>query len=302
MNNINIDKNISPGDSITFRVTMEFYGFAETAEFDFIAPKACPQLNKLNNVFFEKGKPRDTKINNGTFNFTKYKKLEDIGGILGDSYRIKVYMENQKSANELNPGEIVILRSTNAKLTNLKNRECQVIKSNTNNDNPKIVHLKVKKIYQPNPASGVQEVTNSQLEEKNKTVKEQRIKITPPDVVFNGLVKKTSAQEVKKGDVEDIIIYAYKQFEGKNSANAKRKLMINDADVNENRPPERETVLIHRKGKSYARDFKLEDKKNILCYISIARYVYNGEKWVGDWVQQNKLGQAIWARAVPKEK
>lgn len=299
MSNINIDKNITPHEKITFQVTMEFYGYSQVREFQFRAPKACPQLNKLNNVFLEKGNVRNNKVTSKTYNFTKYTK---VGKIDNNFYRLKVLMTGAKASNELVPGEKVIFTSS-GKLAALNGKTFTVIKSNDNNINPKIIHLKVNKDYQPNP-NPTAPYTNTQsgsLQEVNRIEKIQRIKVIPPEIVFDGLVKQIDIGAPKKGNVDDIIVYAYKQFEGNNSAQAVRKLMLDDSEINEKKPPSRQTVLEYRKARSYAKDFKIDDDKTIICYISVARYTYNGTGWTAEWLQQNKLDQAIWARASEKK-
>lgn len=280
---------------------MEFYGFSETREFQFEAPRACPQLNKLNNIYLEKKIVKDLKVAPKSYGFQKYQK----GGAIGDNhYRLKILMNSGRNANELKPGEKVSLTTTDAKLLPLNtsgnvSKQWNVVKPNDNNNSARTVHLRIHKDYVPTQNSGV--VSNSSVTEIVRVVREQRLKIIPPDTVFNGLIKEVVIGDPKKGDVEDIIIYAYKQYEGRNSARAVRKLMINDQDIKEKEPPERQTVLEYRKKRSYSKDFTIDEKKNIICYISIARYTYDGQKWVGEWLQQNKVGQAIWGKAIPKE-
>lgn len=301
MNSININKDINPNDKITFQVTMEFFGYSETREFEFIAPKACPQLNKLNNIYLEKKIVKDLKVAPKSYGFQKYFKGGNIGT---EYYRLKIFMNSAKNADELKPGETVSLETTDSKINALNtsgnvSKRWNVIKPDNNNNAARMVHLRVKNSFQPTQASGV--VTNSFVTEVVRVIREQRVRVIPPENVFNGLVKEVVIGEPKLGDIEDIIIYAYKQYEGRNSARAVRKLMLNDEEVNEKKPPSRQTVLDYRKKRSYSKDFKIDDKKNLICYISIARYTYNGTGWSGEWLQQNKVGQAIWGKAVPKE-
>jgi hypothetical protein len=295
MSTINIDKNITPGDKVIFQVSMDFYGYGETREFSFTAPAACPQVNKLNNIYLNTKQLNDVKVPSKPYSFSKYIKSTKVDK---NNYRLKIYMDSLKNANELKPGEKVRLVSSNSRLAQLTNREYIIIKPDNNSSNPRYVHLKVNNNYQPTQVSGN---ANGTLTEGSVTVKQKRIRVTVPESVFKGLVKKVVPGSPKKGDVDDIIVYAYKQFEGKNSAAIKKKLMVNDNEVNEKTPPSKSAVNDYRKNPSYSKDFKLEQNKTILCYISIARYTYNGTSWEGEWLQTNQLGQAIWGRAVPKE-
>lgn len=295
MNKINIDKNITPNDKVTFQVTMEFYGYDATRQFEFIAPRACPQLNKLNNVYLNTKQLGDVKVASKPYEFSKYVKGTKLDS---KTYRLKILMNNKKNANELKPGEKVKLTSSDAKLSALNNKEFIIVKPD-NNSNERYVHLKVSNSFTPTVASA--SVTGT-LTESSVTVKQKRLKVTPPESVFKGLVKKVVIGSPKKGDVDDIVIYAYKRYSGKYSASIKRKLMANDDDVSEKRPPLRSVIdNFYRKAPSFSKDFKLDGDNTIICYISVARYVYNGKEWVGEWLQVNKLDQAIWARAVPKE-
>lgn len=295
MSSLSIDKNLDPNKEVTIKIDMSFFGYGKEMEFTFITPNAAPLLSRIDTIRLKNEKGPEKEKTKGSYTFTKYAKGVDINK---DFYKLKLYLTNAKQANQLEPGETINFVASNPSgpLAALHNKNFQIIKD-TNKD-PKYIYLRVQKTFQPTTPQGS---ANGTLQEITGTIKTRKYTITVPENVIKGLIAE-KLPTVKDGMMEDIVIFAYKRFKGGNSADVKKKLMLNNNDVNEKEPPARSDILEYRGKKSYSKTFEINDKENFLFYIAIARYTYNGTGWTKEWVQTNSLDQAIWGKATEGEK
>lgn len=297
MSRISIDKPLTPGQTATFIVDMSFFGYSRQESFKIKVPNAVPLMNKVNNILVTSKRGVDKEKTKGDFAFNRYVKK----GNSGDFYTLAVRLVNPKQANELKPGDEINFKSTDPKLINLNTKNYNVIANN--NKNKSYVYLKVSKLDQPNPTSAsAANVSGSSLQEITGTVKTRKYTVTLPNKVFNGLIAETIPNEpVTKGMVEDIPIYAYKKFQGKDSASVKRKLLNNNDDINEKEPPNRVDVISFRNKRSYSNEFVVDEEDKFIFYVSIARYIYDGDGWKKQWLQKNASRETIWGKAVEKK-
>lgn len=297
MSSISIDKNLSPGEKITFVIDMSFFGYGKKMEFEIEVPNAAPLLSRLNTISLksEKGPDKDKAKKN--FNFSKYAKAGSIGR---NNYRLKIYLNSVKQANDLVPGEEVILTSSAPQLAELTGRTFKVIKSNIKKEADNYVHLRVSNNRQPtvNAAS-----VSGTVAEVTATIPTKRYTVSLPENVFKGLIaERIPGRAAAEGMVEDIPVYAFKRFEGNNNASIKRKLMNNGDEINEKVPPNRSDVLDFRGKKSYSRLFDINKEKKFIFYVAIARYIYDGKEWTKQWVQTDSSDKVIWGRALENNK
>jgi hypothetical protein len=289
MSSLSIDKNLDPNKKITFRVEMSFFGYGKNMEFDFDTPNAAPLLSRIENITLKNEKGADREKTKGNYGFSKYSKGGDIGG---GFYKLKILLNSAKQANQLEPGETINFVSSDSKLAQLNNKNFQIIKD-TNKD-ARYVYLRVSNSFQPTQANGS---ASGSLQEITGSIKTRKYTVSIPKEVLDGLVTELLPGPKKGGMMEDIPIFAYKRFKGNNSAGVKRKLMVNDNEVNDKNPPDRDTVIKYRGQKSYSTNFDINDKENFIFYVAIARYIYNGETWKKEWVQTNSSDEAIWGKA-----
>lgn len=296
MSRISIDKPLAPGQKITFSVDMSFFGYSRVEPFTITVPRAAPLLSKVNNIIVTNKKGPEREKIKGNYAFDRYVKGESLNA---NFYVLKVRLVNPKNANELSPGDIINLNSNDPKLAALKNKNYTIIRDN--NKNKSYVSLRVNKTDQPTVASGT--VTSSSLQEIVGTVKTRRYTVTLPKKVFDGLVTERDITKANatKGMVEDIPIFAFKRFQGKDSASIKKKLMNSFADISEREPPDRSNVVEFIGKPSYTKEFVINDEDKFIFYVSIARYIYNGNNWDKEWLQKNVSRLAIWGKAVERK-
>lgn len=297
MSRISIDKNIQPGQKVTFRVDMEFFGYGKTIEFDFDAPNAAPLMSRVDNIIVKNEAGKDLTKTKGNFAFSFYRKGPNIKN--KNTYRLVLRLNNAKEAMELIKGEKVLLTTTSPALSALNNKEFFILADE--NENPKNVHIEVNQSFQPTGSSGG--VTGS-LQEVTGIVKTRKYTVNLPKNVVKGLISEKPSEEIRDGSIEDIPIFAYARFKGNNNTNLKKKLMSNDQEVKEKEPPDRNDILDYRKNlETYSQTFPLTDKNNFIFYVAIARYIYDKKagKWKKQWVQTNSADEVLWGKAREKK-
>lgn len=293
MSTINVDKNIEPGEKITFRVDMAFYGYEKTIEFDFVAPRAAPLLNRIDTIKVKKESGRSKEKTKGNFSFTRCFVGPNIDK---NHYALKVLMTNKKNANELMPGETVnfIASNTNGPLKNFHNKNFIIVKD-TNKD-PRYVFLRIPKNIQT--VGSISTATGS-LQEITGTTKVFKYTVTIPEKVFKGLVTEVVANNLKDGMVEDIPIFAFVRFtKDKQAKDAKKQLMINGNIISDKEPPDRNDVRKeYISKKSYSREFDFDENEKFIFYVAIARYTYVNKTWRKEWIQTNAADLVLWGKA-----
>lgn len=295
MSRISIDKPLTPGENATFVIDMSFFGYSKEVEFKIKVPRAAPRLNKVNNILVTNRRGADRERTKGDYGFSRYVRGENIRGPF---YILKVRLNNLKDANQLSPGDLINLSSTDPKLAALNTKNYEVL--DNNNKNKRYVNLRVNIADQPTPTSA--SVSGSSLQEITGIFRTRRYTVSLPPKVFRGLIsERIPGKGLQKGMVEDIPIYAFKRFKGQAVASVPRKLMNSGANINEKVPPDRNQVTAFIGKRSYFRDFIVDNEEKFIFYVSIARYIYDGEKWNKQWVQTNASKNAVWGKAVERK-
>lgn len=290
---LNIDKDLVPGSSIKFEVNMSMYGEeSDDLLIPMNVPKACPLVNKLKGIDVKIENREKIKTgNNRSFGFSKFKKKEDISA---NRYKLLVVLDANKVPGSLDTDDEVQLSCADA--FGASQPLGTILGSHRSKKN--YLYLSVSK--SDYPLVDLDTSTTGTVTEVKKKIKVKNVTISVPQKFMDGLVAEKPPGSAKKGMVEDIIIFAYKQFEGKNKTSIKHKLMVNDDPVNAKNPPARSDIIDYRGKKSYSKDFIINDEngRNVIGYIAVARYTYDGESWQGEWLQKDSNKNVLWGKAV----
>ena len=290
MANLSIDRNLDPGQNIEFQLALTLFGEEVYDVLSLTVPNAPTLVNKLKNIEMRVSN-RDKYIfgNNKRFSFVKYKKFGDVSP---SRYKFLMVLASDKNVGDLAPDDEVVINCPDAGFVNV-----QGIILADSNKRKKFVYASINKNIQPLTNQDLN--TSGTVQEYRKKIKIRDITVSVPQDFLKTLVSEKPTTPPKKGNVEDIIIFAYKQFNGPNKSSIKYKLMINDSEINLKNPPIRTQVLQYRGQRSYKKSFTLnsENGERVLCYIAIARYTYDGEEWKGEWLQTNDSDEVIWGRA-----
>lgn len=298
MSNISLNSNLNPGDYIEFMIEMNIFGEEVDDVLNFTVPQAPPLVSKLKGIKLVVENKDQYKVgNNKTFNFNKYTKKENVSD---GRYKFLMILTNSKGVGDLAPDDDVIINCSDAGFTNV---QAVVMPGDSKKKN--YVYVSINKTTQPSPPTDL--TTSGTIQEYKKKIKVRNITVKLPEAIMGNskegkvpsLISEVSTPP-KKGNVEDIVVFAYKQFNGPNKASIKYKLMDDsEAEINLKNPPSRSDIAKFRGKASHTKSFTLNDEKGekILCYIAIARYTYDGSNWKGDWLQTNDSGNAIFGKA-----
>jgi hypothetical protein len=291
---------LKPEDSVRFYLTGEFYGETPSSiSFPIDIPKACPLISKTNIGLNVRAASDEVVRNNATiFPFNYYSKLTLSKK---NFYKIRLRLGQRKDRGSLKVGDKVLVDvPSGSPLSNLDGQVFPIIASGpTSNNEAFIVDLEIpnsRAVSQPRGS-----VTNSNLTEDYAIRKFKEFQITITKNVFDNLINvRNPLKGTLVSQIIDIPIYAYKNFEGENSAKEPRLLFLNNTEINEKTPPAYSQNLVdaYLVGNSYKKRLRSDEKRNFLFYVAIARYRYANNKWSGQWLQVNKENKAIWGKAV----
>jgi hypothetical protein len=291
MSNISLDKNLIPGQKVEVLLRMTIFGEEVEDTLNIETPQAPPLVNKLKGIKL-KVENRDKYVvgNNKTFNFNKFKKIENISNT---RYKFLMVLTNSKGAGDLAADDDIIINCAEAGFTDVQG---VVLPGNSKKKN--YVYASISKNNLP--SKDLDTNTSGTIQEYKKKIKIRDITVELPESLTKSLVSEKPTTPPQKGNVQDIVIFAYKQFSGSNKSSIKYKLMnSSEQEINLKNPPARVDIVEFVGKKSNKKSFTINDEKGekVLCYIAIARYVSDGNGWKGEWLQTNESGEVIFGRA-----
>lgn len=290
-NEVSFERDINPGDKIFFRVDIDLYGENVARQFEFIAPKAPKLITKASIRLKIEDASQIKTGTNKSFSFNKYWRKANIDA---SNYILLIRLDNDKVPGSLDTNDIVRIDSSDAAI-GLNNVTGTVLR--LNKKRPNYLYLSVSRSNEP--ASTDPTAATGSIVEVKKIILKKKFTVSIGDKFIESLLAEKEPGTPVKGDSEDIIIYAYKQFNGKNKASIKKKLMSNGDEIDDKIPPPRSDVIEYRGKGSYSKTFSIneEDGEKVICYASVARYTYDGESWSGEWFQTDDSNKTIWGKA-----
>ncbi len=290
MSTISIDKDLSPNDKVKFRLELTIFGEEVDEEFELKVPAAPHLVSKLKGISASvENKDEYRTGTNKSYGFSKYKKKENISS---SRYKLLLVLNRDRVPSELSTEDDVLINCAEAGFTNVP---AVILPNESSRKN--YLYLSVSRTNQP--SANIDTNTTGTVTEIKKRIKKRKITVSVPESFLKSLVSEKPTTPPEKGNVQDIIIFAYKQFNGPNNSSVKYKLMSNDDEINLKNPPPRSSVQEDIQKRSKDKLFTINDENGnkVVCYIAVARYTYNGDEWKGEWLQTNESGQVIWGRA-----
>jgi hypothetical protein len=298
MTNLTVSNRLDPGKEVVFRIKSNVYGVgASSPDIKFITPKACPRINRVTGVTYQSRIVRENVLDSRAFAFTQYARPSDFV-VNQNFWRLKFLLPSTRAPRSLKPGESVVLTSSDPKLSSLNGRRLLILSTARNKSNKSLVTLRINKDHAPQGLPGPV-VASGTITEVVNIVKTQRFTINVPNVIYDNLVTERSTGNPREGDVEDIVIFAFRRYDEDEDADAaiRRRLMGNRDLIDETTPPTRSKASDFVNKRSYSDEFAINDEVNIEFYITVARYIYTKGSWNGEWLQLNAAGNTIWKKA-----
>jgi hypothetical protein len=298
MSQLNL-KKLQPGDTVSFVVEGKiFEHIARSAVIEVKIPTAAPLMSKVTTTY--SSNVLSVPVTDGNqFGFIRYNKGPSIGE---SHYRLRLYFDTTKPRNQFSNGDTIKIFANHATLTNLNDRQAQVIESGISNDKTGCyIVLKVQNDYQPTQNSSSTSKISNYIIEVTGRKKQKKYTIQIPDApVFQKLINvKEKPTGISSWAVRDIPIYAYRNYDGKIKSGDKLLSMLDSSEIDFKKPPTyslslEENFLV----KSYTKIFDIGDKPSYMFYVAIARYTKKNGEWSGEWLQTNSSNKPFWSKAV----
>lgn len=352
---INLDKKIQPGEDkqYQFRINLTIGELnAVSNVFTLNSIKAAPRMSKIDSNF-----NYDIVIRNGDtlstsrnwyFDRFQVRKSSEVPGenesVKYLQIRIPVLLNLNFEFLKKN-ADIKFQTSTSNQLNGIDNFPGKIFSVRESIDkNSWIVSIQLLKRGDQNPwnqmnssgktlnelklNTGINLIGTDKLivMENERVATKNTFEISMAQSIVDTLIKKISVdnnKNTRQGSVQDIIVYAYEQYDGSRNSKVKRKYLTNgttanpdsDGDPNVTNDPnelsyediKKYNLLNNGEQKSnFEVKFNPRKGKKVIIYATIIRYAYASDlkgssQWVGEWLQTNQDDQPIWARAVRKE-
>lgn len=299
MSQLNL-KKLQPGDTVSFVVEGSIFDhIARSAAISLRVPTAAPLMSKVTTTYSPPVTVYTNTFSENEFGFIRYNKGPSIGL---SHYRLRLYFDTIKPRNQFSNGDTIKIVAGHSTLTNLNDRQAQVIESGISNDKTGCyIVLKVQNDYQPTQNSATTSKISNYITEITGRKKQKKYTIQIPDApVFQKLINvKEKPTGVSSWVVRDIPIYAYRNYDGKIRSGDKLLSMFDNSEISFKTPPTyslslEENFLV----KSYTRTFDIGDKPSYMFYVAIARYTKKNGEWSGEWLQTNSSNKPFWSKAV----
>lgn len=307
MNNL-IIPNLKSNSEMKFYLTGEIYGENPASiSFSIKVPKACPLINKTKTTLEIKNTdPTYEQTPNGkVFNITYYRKFSQTRS---GFYRLRLKIPSKIDRGDLKVGDQVLVQvPMGSPLIALNNKTFSIIRIGPTTGG---TNIDIEVANSNSISSTTSNLTNSTVTNSFEKIERKNFTISIEDKIFNNLINERNPVTGSPliSQVIDTPIYAYKNFEGEDSASVQKKLMNVPAGITvtvideKERPPiysnaQMDEFFTQHNKPSITKLLRTNRERNFLFYVTVARYYYANNKWYSQWLQINQNKQPIWGKA-----
>ena len=305
-----LDKELSPDKEFNMRINLLLGSvniFSRTLTFK--SPNAVPLLSRVGkdftfNVTQDSG---DVVTRSKTWNIERFQKIK-----IGTSFCIKLRLEDDDAGyldlNQKDKPKVVFNTSGSTFLATLNNEKGTFIEKTRNNQGDIFVTFSITQnkwnaINKPIDEGQAVSPANNKISLTSKVT----IKKTAYQIKTNK--ERIGDRLIKIGNVHDILVFAYKQYDGPLNSKVKMNYLEIDGTLQKDEVKNSEP-LAYSKAKdlfvknnkqilNFTKRFDPKDGKKFIVYATVARYITNSTGGgTGSWLQINTNDEPIWARAV----
>jgi hypothetical protein len=318
-----IEKQLSPANitdrnnEYSFRINLQIGGESVFSRvFTFKTPSATWLMSRLGKNFtFNILRSAGEKVpSTKTWNSDRFKKVRISGS---ECIQLRL-SRNDDGFKELTVGtKIKFKTQSSGFLSGLHNLTAAVVRREFNNESRFLVTVKIPKNLWDNinraidvgqdlsvPANNAISLTT------NTIIKKNQVSVKTDASIVDGLVK--------VGNVHDILVFAFKQYDGSLNSKVKRYYLKDVPEKNNNfivrdEPLDysqaKQLFFNNNKQKSNFSTVRFDPKegKKFIIYATVVRYIRTGQEWSplqrdgelpNGWLQLNTENTAIWGRAI----
>ena len=304
-----LEKELSPDKIVKFVINV-FLGDIEVDSrvFNLPVPTAAPLMSRIGKDFTYKilVEEGEKVTNSKSWKIERYQKVK-----IGSSFCIKLRLQEDNNYQDLNKKDkpkVTFNTSGSTFLSVLNNQKGTFVEKTKNNAGDVFVTFQITQ-SQWNSISTAKDVgqsvnpdTHRITLESTSIAKKTSFRITTSkDNIGNKLIR--------IGNVHDILVFSYRQYNGELNSKVKRKYLGADGVV-QNDEVDNSKTLSYSKAKdlylnndkqilNFTKRYDPKDGKKFIVYASIVRYIRKSDgSWDGEWLQVNNNDEPIWARAV----
>ena len=319
-----LERQLSPSNigeknnEYSFRITMQLGGESVYSRaFTFKTPAAVWLMSRLGKNFtYNILRSAGEKVpSTETWNADRFKKVRISGS---ECLELRLSQKDE-GFKELSVGTKVKFQTSSSNfLSGLHNDEAAIVRRTFNNENRFIVTLKIPKakwdaINRPiDTGQDLSVPANNRISlTTNTVVKKNQVSVKMDKSVIDGLVK--------VGDVHDILVFTFRQYDG--ALNSKAKMYyLQDVPQKNNQYLVKAEPLSYNEAKQLFFNnnkqrsnfttvrFDPKQGKKFIIYATVVRYIKSGNSWSplprtedgvpNGWLQLNTENEPIWGRAV----
>jgi len=305
-----LDKELSPDKNVKFVINVVLGDIEiESRIFNLQVPTAAPLMSRIGKDFTYKilVEEGEKVTKSKSWNIERYKKIK-----IGSSFCIQLRLQEDdggyKDLNKKDKPKVTFNTAGSAYLSALNNQKGTFVEKTRNSSGDTLVTFQITQ-SQWNSISTAKDVgqavspsTHRITLQSTTVAKKTSFRITTSkDNVGNKLIR--------IGNVHDILVFSYRQYDGDLNSKVKRKYLGVDGVVQNDEVDNTKTLTYSKAKDLYLRDNKQilnftkrydpKDGKKFIVYASIVRYIKKSDgSWDGEWLQVNNNDEPIWARAV----
>jgi hypothetical protein len=304
-----LEKELSPDKIVKFVINVSLGDIeVDSRVFNLPVPTAAPLMSRIGKDFTYKilVEEGEKVTNSKSWKIERYQKVK-----IGSSFCIKLRLQEDNNYQDLNKKDkpkVTFNTSGSTFLSVLNNQKGTFVEKTKNNAGDVFVTFQITQ-SQWNSISTAKDVgqsvnpdTHRITLESTSIAKKTSFRITTSkDNIGNKLIR--------IGNVHDILVFSYRQYNGELNSKVKRKYLGADGVV-QNDEVDNSKTLSYSKAKdlylnndkqilNFTKRYDPKDGKKFIVYASIVRYIRKSDgSWDGEWLQVNNNDEPIWARAV----
>jgi hypothetical protein len=305
-----LNRNLNPDKNIKFVINVLLGDIEmDSRIFDLQVPTAAPLMSRVGKdftyrVLVDQG---EEVTRSKSWNIERYRKIK-----IGSSFCIQLRLQDDdsgyKELNKKDKPKVTFNTSGSTFLSALNNRRGTFVEKTRNNSGDILVTFQIEqdRWTSISTARDVGQSVNPST---------HRITLSETSIAKKTSFRITTSKEnignklIRIGNVHDILVFSYRQYDGELNSKVKRKYIGVDGVIQNDEVDSSKTLTYSKAKDLYLRDNKQilnftkrydpKDGKKFIVYASIVRYVRKSDgSWNGEWLQVNNNDEPIWARAV----
>lgn len=303
-----LEKDLSPDKIVKFVINVSLGDIeVDSRIFNLPVPTAAPLMSRIGKDFTYKilVEEGEKVTNSKSWKIERYQKIK-----IGSSFCIKLRLQEDNNYQDLNKKDKpkVTFNTSGSPISVLNNRNGTFVEKTKNNAGDVFVTFQITQ-DRWNAISTARDVGQSVNPDTHRIILESTSIAKKTSFRITTSKNNIGNKLIRIGNVHDILVFSYRQYNGELNSKVKRKYLGVDGVV-QNDEVDNSKTLSYSKAKdlylnndkqilNFTKRYDPKDGKKFIVYATIVRYIRKSDgSWDGEWLQVNNNDEPIWARAV----